>query len=76
LRVVASPYLDANNSTNWYAIADNSLIDTVEISFLSGEESPVLESDYNIRNDSYIYTVRQSFAAAVIEHRGIFANRA
>jgi hypothetical protein len=76
LRVVASPYLDANNSTNWYAVADNSLIDTVEISFLSGEESPVLESDYNIRNDSYIYTVRQSFAAAVIEHRGIFANRA
>jgi hypothetical protein len=76
LRVVASPYLDANSSANWYAIADNSLIDTVEISFLSGEESPVLESDYNIRNDSYIYTVRQSFAAAVIEHRGIFANRA
>jgi hypothetical protein len=76
LRVVASPYLDANSSTNWYAIADNSLIDTVEISFLSGEESPVLESDYNIRNDSYIYTVRQSFAAAAIEHRGIFANRA
>jgi hypothetical protein len=76
LRVVASPYLDANSSTNWYAIADNSLIDTVEISFLSGEESPVLESDYNIRNDSYIYTVRQSFAAAAIEHRGVFANRA
>jgi hypothetical protein len=76
LRVVASPYLDANNTANWYAIADNSLIDTVEITFLSGEESPVLESDYNIRNDSYIYTVRQSFAAAVIEHRGIFANRA
>ena len=76
LRVVASPYLDANSGTNWYAVADNSLIDTVEISFLSGEESPVLESDYNIRNDSYIYTVRQSFAAAVIEHRGIFANRA
>lgn len=76
LRVVASPYLDSNNATNWYAIADNSLIDTVEITFLSGEESPVLESDWNMRNDSYIYKVRQSFAAAVIEHRGIFANRA
>jgi hypothetical protein len=75
LRVVASPYLDANNATNWYAIADNSLIDTVEITFLSGEESPVLESDWNMRNDSYVYKVRQSFAAAVIEHRGIFANR-
>jgi hypothetical protein len=76
MRVVESAYLDANNATNWYAIADNSLIDTVEITFLNGEESPVLESDYNIRNDSYIYTVRQSMAAAVIEHRGIFANRA
>jgi hypothetical protein len=76
MRVVESAYLDANSGTNWYAIADNSLIDTVEITFLSGEESPVLESDYNIRNDSYIYTVRQSMAAAVIEHRGIYANRA
>jgi hypothetical protein len=76
LQTVASPYLDANNATNWYAIADNSLIDTVEITFLSGEESPVLESDWNMRNDSYVYKVRQCFAAAVIEHRGIFANRA
>ena len=76
LKVVATPYLDSNNATNWYAIADNSLIDTVEITFLSGEESPVLESDWNMRNDSYVYKVRQSFAAAVIEHRGIFANRA
>ena len=75
LKVVATPYLDANSATNWYAIADNSLIDTVEITFLSGEESPVLESDWNMRNDSYVYKVRQSFAAAVIEHRGIFANR-
>jgi hypothetical protein len=68
--------LDANSATNWYAIADNSKIDTVEITFLNGEESPVLESDWNMRNDSYVYKVRQSFAAAVIEHRGIFANRA
>jgi hypothetical protein len=76
MRVVETPYLDANSATNWYAIADNSKIDTVEITFLNGEESPVLESDWNMRNDSYVYKVRQSFAAAVIEHRGIFANRA
>jgi hypothetical protein len=76
LQVVSSPYLDANSSANWYAVADNSLIDTVEITFLNGEETPVLESEWNMRNDSYVYKVRQSFAAAVIEHRGIFANRA
>lgn len=75
LQVVASPLLDANSATNWYAIADNARVDTVEITFLSGEESPVLESVWNKDNDSYHYFVRQSMAACVVDHRGIFGNR-
>ena len=75
LQVVASPLLDANSATNWYAIADNAQVDTVEITFLSGEESPVLESVWNKDNDSYHYYVRQSMAACVVDHRGIFGNR-
>lgn len=76
LQVVATALLDANSTTNWYAIADNSQIDTVEITFLNGEESPVLESEWNKDNDTYHYYVRQTMAAAVIDHRGIFGNRA
>ena len=75
LQVVSTPLLDANSATNWYAIADNSQIDTVEITFLNGEESPVLESEWNKDNDTYHYYVRQTMAAAVIDHRGIFGNR-
>jgi hypothetical protein len=75
LQVVSSPLLDANSATNWYAIGDNLSVDTVEITFLSGEESPVLESVWNKDNDSYHYYVRQSMAACVVDHRGIFGNR-
>lgn len=75
LQVVTTPLLDANNATNWYLIADNAQIDTVEITFLQGEEAPVLENEWIMSNDVYRYKVRQSFAAAVIDHRGIFGNR-
>lgn len=75
LRVVATPYLDANSTTQWYAIANSNQVDTVEITFLAGEESPVLESEWVKSNDVYKYYVRQSMAAAVIDHRGIYGNR-
>ena len=75
LQVVTTPLLDANNATNWYLIADNAQIDTVEITFLQGEEAPVLENEWIMSNDVYRYKVRQSFAAAVIDHRGIYGNR-
>lgn len=75
LQVVTSALLDANSTTNWYAIADNAQVDTVEITFLNGEESPVLESEWIMSNDVYRYKVRQCFAAAVIDHRGIYGNR-
>jgi hypothetical protein len=75
LSVVATALLDANSTTNWYAIADNSQVDTMELSFLSGEEAPVLENDWDMSRDVYLYKVRQTFGCAVIDHRGIFGNR-
>lgn len=75
LQVVTTALLDANSATNWYAIADNAQIDTAEITFLQGEESPVLENDWIMSKDTYVYKVRQSFAAAIIDHRGFFSNR-
>jgi hypothetical protein len=75
LTVVATALLDANSSTNWYAIADNSQVDTMELTFLSGEEAPVLENDWDMSRDVYLYKIRQTMGTAVIDHRGIFGNR-
>lgn len=76
LTVIAEPVLDASSTTNWYLAADPSQIDTVELTFLAGEESPTLESDWNMNNDTYEYKIRQTFGVKAIDWRGLYLNAA
>jgi hypothetical protein len=72
LRVVVEPLLDAASSTAWYLAASNSQVDTVEITFLEGEQSPVLENEWDFDKDVYKYKVRQTFGVAAIDFRGLY----
>lgn len=72
LNVIVEPQLDANSATAWYLAADPSQIDTVEVTFLQGEESPVLESDWDFDKDVYKYKVRQTFGVKAIDWRGLY----
>ncbi len=74
MTVVVEPVLDGNSPTVWYLAADPSQIDTVELAFLSGEESPVLESEVDFDTDTYKYKVRQTFGVAAIDWRGLYRN--
>lgn len=74
LTPVIEPQLDANSSTNWYLAADPSQVDTVELAFLSGEESPVLESEWDFNTDTYKYKIRQTFGVKAIDWRGLYRN--
>lgn len=74
LTVIVEPLLDGNSSTAWYLMASNSMIDTMELSFLSGEQSPILENEFDIRRDSYFYKIRQTFGVGVVDFRGMFKN--
>lgn len=74
LQVIVEPQLDSSSASVWYLAADSSQIDTVELTFLQGEESPVLESEWNIRNDTWLYKIRQTFAAKAIDYRGVYRN--
>ncbi len=74
LQVIIEPQLDSNSASIWYLAADSSQIDTVELTFLQGEESPVLESEWNIKNDTWLYKIRQTFAAKAIDFRGLYRN--
>jgi hypothetical protein len=76
IKVIIEPVLDASSTTVWYLAASTSQVDTVELTFLAGEESPVLESDWNMVNDTYLFKVRQTFAAAAIDFRGLYRNAA
>ena len=74
LNVIVEPVLDGNSATAWYLAANNGQVDTVEVTFLAGEQSPVLESEWDFDKDVYKYKVRQSFAAAAIDYRGLYKN--
>lgn len=72
LRVIVEPLLDANSATAWYLAASNNQVDTVEITFLEGEQSPVLENEWDFDKDVYKYKVRQTFGVAPIDFRGLY----
>jgi hypothetical protein len=72
LKVIVEPLLDAASSTAWYLAANNSQVDTVEITFLEGEQSPVLENEWDFDKDVYKYKVRQTFGVAPIDFRGLY----
>jgi hypothetical protein len=76
LQVIAEPQLDAASTVNWYLAADNGQIDTVELTFLQGEESPVLEQEWDFKKDIYLYKIRQTFGVKAIDWRGLFRNAA
>jgi hypothetical protein len=76
LTMVADANLDLNNPAIWYLAADPAQIDTVEISFLEGEESPVLEQEWDFDRDCYKYKIRQTFGAKAIDYRGLYRNSA
>lgn len=74
LEVIAEPQLDLASATAWYLAADPAQIDTVEVAFLQGEESPVLENEWKMENDTYVYKVRQTFGVKAIDWRGLYKN--
>jgi hypothetical protein len=72
LTVIGEPVLDGNSTAAWYLAADPSQVDTVEVSFLQGEESPVLEDEWDFDTDVYKYKVRQTFGVKAIDWRGMY----
>ena len=72
LKVIVEPVLDANSATAFYFAASNTQVDTVEITFLEGEQSPVLESEWDFDTDVYKNKVRQTFGVAAIDFRGLY----
>ena len=64
------------SAVQWYVAADTSRIDTIELAFLQGEESPVLENEWDFAKDCYRYKVRQTFGVKAIDWRGLYRNSA
>lgn len=72
-----TPIVDANISTSatatiWYMAAEPNQVDTVEVCFLQGEETPYLEREDGFEVDAVRYKIRQTFGAKAIDYRGLY----
>lgn len=73
LTPVYEPLLDANSVTAWYLAVDPSKsgMDTVEVTFLEGQESPVTNVWTEQRTWARVFTIVQTFGTKVLNHRGL-----
>ena len=74
--VIVAPQIAS--TTEWMAIADPRVIDTIEIGFVGGQMNPQLFIQdqplfgNNFVNDVITYKVRHEYGGAVVDYRGFY----
>lgn len=70
---VIDAYLSSSTAaTTWFLAADTSQVDTVEVSFLQGEETPILEREDGFDVDAVRFKCRQTWGTKAIDYRGLY----
>lgn len=74
LQVVADPVLDDGSAAAWYLAAAPGYVDTVEVTYLNGKQSPTLESQVAFDMLGMKYRIYMDVGAAVLDFRGLYKN--
>jgi len=68
---IIEPLLDADSTTAIYLFASPSQVDTIEVTFLQGQESPVTRTDRDFKKLSLETIILQTYGVKAMNHRGI-----
>lgn len=71
LQLVVDPRIE---NFNWFLAADPGQIDTVEYTYLEGQQGVAIETEMGFDVDGMSIKVRHDFGAAPIDYRGLFKN--
>lgn len=74
LTLVSDAELDVYDENAWYLAADPSDIDTIEVTYLNGQESPVLESAMLFDQLGMKWRIYIDYGITVIDFRGLVKN--
>ncbi len=74
LELIVEPRLDAYSETAWYLAASPGQIDTIEYSYLEGEEGPRMFTKEGWEVDGMEFKCRLEFGAGAIDWRGFYKN--
>jgi len=72
---ICEPRLDANSTAAWYLAADPMQIDSIEYSYLEGQEGVYLETRMGWDIDGMELKVRLDFAAKALDFRGLWKSQ-
>lgn len=71
---IVEAVLDGQSTTSWYLAAGNEQVDTIEYAYLEGSEGVQISSRMGFTVDGVELKASLDFAAAVIDHRGLYKN--
>lgn len=74
VEVIADPRLDAADAAAWYLAADPTLADTVEVSFLEGQQTPQIDQMDGFDIAGIKLRVLHRVGAAARGYRGLYFN--
>jgi hypothetical protein len=74
LEVIADAELDSYSPTAWYLAAAPGDIDTVEVTYLNGDEMPKLESQVGFDFLGIKWRIYIDYGVTVLDYRGLYKN--
>ncbi|MEK3749430.1 prohead protease/major capsid protein fusion protein [Paenibacillus sp. FSL E2-8871] len=72
--VIVDAELDQYSSTAWYLAADANIADTVEVTYLRGQEEPTLETDIPFDRLGMDFRIYFDYGVTLLDSRGLFKN--
>ena len=72
--VITEAELDQYSTTAWYLAADPNIADTVEVTYLRGQEEPTLETDIPFDRLGMNFRIYFDYGVTLLDSRGMFKN--
>lgn len=74
LETVADAELDGYSETAWYLAASSADIDTIEVTYLNGDDMPKLESQVGFDFLGIKWRIYIDYGVTVLDYRGLYKN--
>ena len=74
LQLVCDAELDVYSLTAWYLAAQAGLLDTIEVTYLNGQESPFIESQVSFDILGMKWRIYHDSGVTLLDYRGLYKN--
>lgn len=74
LEIICDAELDQYSTSAWYLAAQAGLVDTIEVTYLNGKETPVIESQISFDVLGMEWRIYIDYGVNLLDYRGLYKN--